>query len=295
MTVCERALPAAGLDAADGNGTVHHVAAEVLEVSPLGPYWRLSMLAPGIAADHRPGQFLSVAVGTGLETPLRRCFSVLDADQETGRFEIAFAIYSQGTQWLARRQSGDPVDVVGPLGRGFPPPPRRGRCLLVGGGHGATALYRLAHDCAAGGNSVHVILGAGTLDLLFGVELFTEIADSVSLSTDDGSVGLRGTVCTALPEIVASLEPTVIYAAGPMPMLRAVAEQASELDVPSYVATEAAMACAIGVCMTCVLPVVNDDDGVTRMTRICVDGPVFRGDLVRWADVGTVPADCWGA
>jgi dihydroorotate dehydrogenase electron transfer subunit len=294
MTVCERAIPAVGHDAADRNGTVHHVEAEVLEVTRLGPYWRLSLLAPSIAASHSPGQFLSVAVGAGLETPLRRCFSVLDADPRTGRVDFAFAIYSQGTLWLARRQPAETIDVVGPLGRGFPPPPSRCRCLLIGGGHGAAALYRLVRDCSGRGNSVHVILGAGTRDLLFGVELFTEIADSVSLTTDDGSAGLQGTVCTALPEIVASLQPTVIYAAGPMPMLRAVAEQASATDVPSYVATEAAMACAIGVCMTCVLPIVSDD-GVTRMTRICVDGPVFRGDLVRWADVGTVPADCWGA
>ena len=81
----------------------------------------------------------------------------------------------------------------------------------------------------------------------------------------------------------------VVYACGPMPMLAAVAEVAAEHGAYSQCAVEESMACGIGVCMTCVLPVVGDD-GVTRMLRSCIDGPVFRGDRVRWADVGTIPA-----
>jgi dihydroorotate dehydrogenase electron transfer subunit len=79
-----------------------------------------------------------------------------------------------------------------------------------------------------------------------------------------------------------------------MPMLRAVAERATAAGVPSYVAVEESMACGVGVCMTCVLPVVGDD-GVTRMTRSCIDGPVFSGQAVRWDDIGTIPFDALGA
>jgi dihydroorotate dehydrogenase electron transfer subunit len=79
-----------------------------------------------------------------------------------------------------------------------------------------------------------------------------------------------------------------------MPMLRAVSIVAESHGVASQVAVEEAMACGIGVCMTCVLPVVGDD-GVTRMVRSCTEGPVFRGEQVRWDAVGTVPADCYGA
>ena len=85
-----------------------------------------------------------------------------------------------------------------------------------------------------------------------------------------------------------------VYACGPMPMLRAVAGLAADHGVVSQCAVEESMACGIGVCMTCVLPVVGDD-GVTRMVRSCTEGPVFRGDRVRWDDVHTVPGDTWGA
>jgi dihydroorotate dehydrogenase electron transfer subunit len=77
-------------------------------------------------------------------------------------------------------------------------------------------------------------------------------------------------------------------------MLRVVSERLADRDVTTYVATEAAMACGIGVCLTCVLPVIGDD-GLTQMTRSCWDGPVFRAERIRWADLGTVPGDCWGA
>jgi len=86
----------------------------------------------------------------------------------------------------------------------------------------------------------------------------------------------------------------VVYGCGPMAMLRAVGDIAVDYGIPCQVAVEESMACGIGVCMTCVLPVV-DDDGDTRMVRSCVEGPVFRGDRVRWADIGTVPADAVGA
>jgi dihydroorotate dehydrogenase electron transfer subunit len=86
----------------------------------------------------------------------------------------------------------------------------------------------------------------------------------------------------------------VIYACGPMPMLRQVTALAGRYDIPVQVAVEEAMACGVGVCMTCVLPVVGTD-GITRMVRSCIDGPVFRGEQVRWDDVGTIPFDAFGA
>ena len=99
---------------------------------------------------------------------------------------------------------------------------------------------------------------------------------------------------TVVPALLARTASEVVYACGPMGMLRAVAEQAAAAGIPSYVAVEESMACGIGVCMTCVLPVVGDD-GLTRMVRSCVEGPVFAGDRVRWDALGTVPADAVGA
>src|SRR6202008_5166663 len=97
-----------------------------------------------------------------------------------------------------------------------------------------------------------------------------------------------------LTQVIHETRADVIYACGPMPMLRQVTAVAGRYDIPVQALVEEAMACGTGVCMTCVLPVVGDD-GVTRMVRSCVDGPVFRGDLVRWDDVGTIPFDALGA
>ena len=97
-----------------------------------------------------------------------------------------------------------------------------------------------------------------------------------------------------LTQVIHEGSTDVIYACGPMGMLRAVTTLAGRYDIPVQTLVEESMACGIGVCMTCVLPVVGED-GVTRMARSCVDGPVFRGDLVRWDDIGTVPFDALGA
>jgi dihydroorotate dehydrogenase electron transfer subunit len=97
-----------------------------------------------------------------------------------------------------------------------------------------------------------------------------------------------------LGQVIHEARTDVIYACGPMPMLRQVTALARRYDIPVQVAVEEAMACGMGVCMTCVLPVVGSD-GITRMVRSCTDGPVFRGERVRWDDVGTIPFDALGA
>jgi dihydroorotate dehydrogenase electron transfer subunit len=107
-------------------------------------------------------------------------------------------------------------------------------------------------------------------------------------------LGDVGVVTDALPTIFERTQSEVVYACGPMGMLREVVELAQHFGAHSQCAVEEAMACGIGVCMTCVLPVIGDD-GTTRMLRSCVEGPVFKGERVRWSEVGTIPADTHGA
>ena len=139
-----------------------------------------------------------------------------------------------------------------------------------------------------------MVLGAATEDRLFGVLEAKRSSASVTVTTDDGSTGIRGRVTDPLPEIIRTAGADVVYACGPMAMLAAVAGVAAQSGAHSQCAVEESMACGIGVCMTCVLPV-RGRDGVTRMVRSCTDGPVFRGTEVRWADDGTVPPDTLGA
>jgi NAD(P)H-flavin reductase len=163
--------------------------------------------------------------------------------------------------------------------------------LLVGGGYGAAALVGLAARLRAAGSTVVAVCGAASADRLSSVDELGELAEVV-VTTDDGTAGRRGWVTDATAELLGQVG--VVYACGPMGMLRAVAEQATAAGLPSYVAVEESMACGVGVCMTCVLPVVGED-GRTRFSRSCTEGPVFGGDRVRFADVGTLPWDVVGA
>lgn len=266
---------------------------EVVAVRPAGAYHSLAFTAPVIAERARPGQFVALAVG-GEDSALvaRRCLSIHWA--RAGTVEVIFAVAGPGTRWLAARRPGDRLEVVGPLGRPFPPPERPGPVTLVGGGYGAAPLFAFAERLRAGGTRVDLVLGAARADRLFGVLEAKRVADSVSVTTEDGSLGARGRVSDVLPGVLDRSGALAVYACGPMPMLAAVARLAGERGLPSQLAVEESMACGIGVCMTCVLPAVGDD-GRTRMVRACVDGPVFAGERVRFDALGTVPADAVGA
>lgn len=274
------------------------VAGEILAIKKVGAYQAVTVIAPGIPELTRPGHFLAVQVG-GPESSmlLRRAFAIYDVKERGvygGTVEFVFAVHGKGTAWLASRRPQDKLDVVGPLGKPFRLPKTAVNVTLVGGGYGSAPLLPLARALRERGCRVDVVLGAGSADRLFGFLDAKRMADSIAVTTDDGSIGTRGRVSDVLPGVLDKSRADVVYACGPMPMLRAVADLAAERGIPSQVAVEESMACGIGVCMTCVLPVVGDD-GLTRMVRSCVEGPVFLGDRVRWDDVGSVPSDAVGA
>jgi dihydroorotate dehydrogenase electron transfer subunit len=274
------------------------VRGEVLSVRRAGDYRVMTLVAPGIAERARPGQFVALAVG-GEDSSmlLRRSFSLYGGSPRGvygGTVDIVFAVAGRGTAWLAERRQHDVVDVVGPLGRPFSLPRDPVSCMLVGGGYGSAPLFSLAERLRSRGCRVDFVLGAASEERLFGVLDAKRISSSVAITTDDGSAGVRGWVSDVLPEAMRRADTDVVYVCGPMAMLRSVTHIAGEHGVHAQTAVEESMACGIGVCMTCVLPVVGED-GTTRMVRSCVEGPVFRGDRVRWDDVGTVPADAFGA
>ncbi len=267
--------------------------AEVLAARPVGAYVELTLAAPEVAGRAQPGQFVAFAVGGPMTANLlRRSIAIAGTDGAAGTATVVVAPHGPGSTWLAQRRPGDTVDVVGPLGRPFPLPEPGTTALLVGGGYGAAALVGLAALLRSRGSRVLAVTGAADAARLCSVEELGETADVVAVTTDDGSAGRAGRVTVAVAELIGGSG--IAYACGPMPMLRAVADAATAAGVPSYVAVEESMACGIGVCMTCVLPVVGAD-GLTRFSRSCTEGPVFGGDRVRFADVGSLPWDVVGA
>lgn len=264
----------------------------------VGAYRHIVFTTSAEIGSVKPGHFAAVAVG-GPESSLllRRAFSIHKVQSKPGMgttVELIVAPHGPGTQWLAQQREGVTLDIIAPLGKPFVLPKEPVPCAIVAGGYGAAPMIALAEDLRSRGCRVDVVLGAATEAKLYGVLELKRIANSITITTDDGSAGVHGRVTDALPEVMRKADTGVVYACGPMGMLTAVSKIAQSTGAVSQCAVEESMACGIGVCMTCVLPVVGDD-GKTRMLRSCTDGPVFRGDRVRWDDVGTIPDDCVGA
>lgn len=256
---------------------------EVLARRREGSYWMLSFAAKEIAERAKPGQFVQVAVGAD-HTLLRRPFSIAGVSRQgaaAGTVDVVFDGHGPGTRWLTGIDAHDLIDVVGPLGRPFPLPQRRVNCLLVGGGYGTAPLFYLGEQLRRQGLRVDMVVGAATGDRILGAIEAKRLSASVAFTTDDGSYGERGRVTDVLADVAASTRAGVVYACGPNPMLRAVSEMCVELELPVQVAVEERMACGIGVCFTCVLPV-RSRDGEVAMKRSCLDGPVFNGARIAW-------------
>jgi len=271
---------------------------QVLDVRRAGLYTVLSLTAPGLAERTKPGHFLNIGIG-GDESGLllRRSFAIYQAQSRGvygGSVDIVVGVHGKGTQWLVDRRRHENLSIVGPLGKPFTLPKDPANCILVGGGYGTAPLFMLADQLRERGCRVDVIAGAATEEKLFGTLEIKRAASTLTVTTEDGSMGVQGRVTDVLDDIITKTSADVIYACGPMGMLAAVANVAAARGVYAQCSVEESMACGIGVCMTCVLPVIGDD-GITRMVRSCVEGPVFRGDRVRWNEVGTVPADTLGA
>ena len=265
----------------------------VLDNRAVGVYRHLLLKTGPVPAEARPGQFVAVAVGADPGAPtvtlLRRAFSLHRAspDGPDGpTIEIVVAPHGQGSTWVARRRPGEELDLVGPLGRPFPDPEPSAPVVLVGGGYGSAPMGWWARVLRQRGHSVAGVFGAGEAGRLFGVADAAGLVDPLLVTTDDGSAGVRGRVTDVLPSLL--VPGAEVYACGPMAMLNAVTAVAAEHGARAWCMVEESMACGIGVCMTCVLPV-TWDDGVTRMTRTCVEGPTVDGAALRWDAIGGRP------
>lgn len=267
------------------------VRARVLDVRLIGAYREFTFNAPGVAAGAEPGQFITLGVGgESSSLLLRRAFALSGVGGDA--VSVVVAAHGPGTRWIFERATGEVLDLIGPLGRPFPPPPPGGSALLVAGGYGAAPFVGLAQRLGAAGHAVAAALGAATAERLCAVPELMPLTQVLAVTTEDGSAGRTGRVTDVLPELLPGA--STVYACGPMPMLRAVGAAAAARGLTCHVSVEEAMACGIGVCMTCVLPVIGAD-GRSRFVRSCVEGPVFEGSTVRFDDIGGLPEDLYGA
>ena len=221
-----------------------------------------------IAAQAKPGQFVSVYCNDGAHL-LPRPISLCEIGAEKGRLRLVYRVVGKGTEMFATLKSGDSVDVLGPLGNGFPMnEAEHKRVFLVGGGIGVPPMLETAKQLV--GDPVLVM---GYRDELFLTDEM-EAAGKLVIATEDGSCGTKGNVLDAIRE--KDLKADMIFACGPKPMLRALKAYALEQDIPCYVSMEERMACGVGACLGCVCQSTQvDDHSKVHNKRVCKDGPVF--------------------
>lgn len=267
---------------------------EVLSVKRVGAHHHLTLVAPGVAERFRPGNVVALAVGGPMSDRLTRATYPIHRVRVTGAYggtiEIVLTADDPASRWLAAAPAGTGLGVVGPLGRPFALPKEPVTCVLVGEGAASAPLFSLAERLRERTCVVHMLLGGRTEGHLFGALEARRATRGVTVTTEDGSVGIAGSVADVLPDLLARTEADVVYASAPLATLHAVAAAAEQHGAWSQTLLDVPMPCGTGLCHGCTLPVVGED-GVTRMVRACTEGPVLRGDRVRWADFGTVPED----
>jgi dihydroorotate dehydrogenase electron transfer subunit len=263
--------------------------ATVISNKRVGAYHQIILSVGDSAKNCRPGNFIAIQVGgDSSRMVLRRAFAIsrtTESSQFGGTVELIVAPHGSGSKWLCAQGEGAEVDVITPLGKSFGVPVEPVNALLIGGGYGSAPLFGLADLLKSRGCKVDMVLGASNGNKIYAPMEGKRSVNSLKIFTEDGSMGETGRVTSQLAEIVAERNIEIIYSCGPMGMLKAITEIADQLGIMHQASVEEAMACGIGICMTCVLPVKNDD-GTISMKRSCIDGPVMDGSTVCWDLVG---------
>lgn len=220
---------------------------------------------PKGAKEAKPGQFIAMYCEDGTKL-LPRPISICGIDAEKGTLRVVYRIAGEGTRLFSEMKEGDSLEVMGPLGNGFAM--KEKKAIIIGGGIGIPPMLELAKQLPC---EKTVVLGYR--DALFLKEEFEQYANVV-VATEDGSYGTKGTVIDAIRE--AQVDGDILYACGPMPMLKALAAYAEEHGMEAQISLEERMACGIGACLGCICKTKEKDHHTNvNNARICKDGPVF--------------------
>lgn len=253
---------------------------EILVHDELAAGYRLLVVkAPEMAPQLVPGQFVHVKVPALEKSALRRPFSVFNA--EDGKVYILYKTVGRGTAALNAAKVGETLEIIGPLGHGFPVK-CDGAALLVGGGYGVAPLYFLAKRLIASGwkGRLAVFVGGRTKTDLLAVEEFRSLGVELHLATNDGSEGVKGLVTDPLDDEIIKIREGggkfELFACGPDPMLKAVALRATGTKSKGWISMDRHMICGVGACYACIQKTVRGN------SRCCIEGPVFAAEDLVW-------------
>lgn len=282
---------------------------EIKDNADIAPgVYRMVLECPEVAECAAPGQFIHIRCSDALSPLLRRPISIAMADKGAGIIEIIYRVVGEGTRLLAQKNKKDMLDIMGPLGRGFPLQPGMKHPIIVGGGIGMAPLLFLAEalkenaasrnsSCCENNFAGIAFAGFATEREAFGLPFLEGCGFKVEICTDDGSRGYKGFPTDLLEEYLSrslplppvsngesaepsgtsgyaeadpAMPPGAVYACGPEPLLKKVKEIASRAKVPAYISLEQRMACGVGACLGCAVKSAGGG-----YLKVCKDGPVF--------------------
>jgi dihydroorotate dehydrogenase electron transfer subunit len=239
----------------------------VEEVKEMGPGVFKLKLKTSAAKKAKPGQFVHLKITSSFFPFLRRPMSIHYAHPPSGKLEILYKVVGKGTEILSQKRRGEEIDLLGPLGQGYPLT-RHQKVLIVAGGLGVSPLLYLAVLLRRKKKEVFFLLGAQNKKRLFGKDVLEEIGCHLKIATEDGTEGIAGKVTDLLPQVL-PFSPGVVYACGPQPMYQELKKWQEKLSARIYVSLEERMACGQGFCWGCVVLTKNG------YQRVCTEGPVF--------------------
>lgn len=245
------------------------VVAKVLSQTQLAEGIYDMWISTELALGAKPGQFICLYTKDA-SALLPRPISICEVNREKQALRIVYRVAGKGTAEFATYQAGDSVEILGTLGNGFPVEKAKGKkVFLMGGGIGIPPMLQLAKEMEA---TKQIVVGYRDSQTFLRQDL--EKYGQVYIATEDGSVGTKGNVMNAISEN--GIDADVIFACGPMPMLRAIKKYAQEKGIDAYISLEEHMACGVGACLGCVVKTKEiDHHSHVHNARICTDGPVF--------------------
>lgn len=236
----------------------------------------MELLAPQACTDAEPGQFVHIKCPSYEQIFLRRPISICDVNGDVMR--LVYEVRGKGTKSLSLCKAGDVLDVLAPLGHGFILGEEK-QPMLIGGGIGIFPLYLLSRQLKS---RPKTYLGFRSKDRVLMEDDFHNTSDSLVITTDDGTYGEHGFATSYLEEDLKNGKGDMIFACGPMPMLKIVKTLAEKYNVKAQLSLEQRMGCGIGACLTCSCE--TNLPGTWRYKRVCLNGPVFWADEVTLND-----------
>lgn len=237
--------------------------------------FKFSVHAPNIVNNSKPGHFIEIRVSEQTEPFLRRPISIHNLNKEEGILEFIFQVKGKGTEVLSKKEIGELIDIIGPLGYGTFKYDEYKNLAIIGGGIGVFPLYELAKCAKVKNKTVNTYLGFRSKDFVLLEEEFKKVSDEVILTTDDGSYSQKGFAINYLERDIDTGKIDSIYACGPLPMLKAVQKLALEKDIPCQLSLEEKMGCGLGVCLGCAVKTASSSIESPEYLHVCKAGPVF--------------------